>query len=928
MPLRLNELMYAPAIFLLTALLLVAGCGKTSDVNALLAEAKQARSKGDYKTAIIQLKNALQASPDNDEARYQLGLVYNDSGDPRSAEKEFRKALELKKDPALVIPNLAKALLSQGEFQKVLMDTEPDGDSAMAPELHSVRGMAQLSLGKFGDAKASFDWALAQSPMLPDALIGRARLAVQDKDIDAAIRLTDQVLDKSPRHLDALLLKGDLLRLKNDGEAAIATYQKVVHTYQDSLAARINMASIYIGAGKYDEAAKQVEAVRKVSPQSVMANYLQALSEFKQQHYAQAKEAVQQVLKIAPTHLPSQMLAGAVEFALGNNAQAEQYLKFVLEKTPNNLYARKLLIVALLRDHQIARAVEILQPAVRQGPEDPSVLALAGEVYMQNKEFAKATKFYEKAATIDPRNAQMRTGLGVSRLASGEADRAMADLEVATDLDANRYQADVLLIMTHLTRKEYDQAERAIQALKKKQPNNPLTYNLEGAALIGKKKFAEARKSFERALQLESAYFPAVMNLAQLDLQEKNPQTARKRFESILEKDPKNQQTLIALAGFGSRISASSGEALEWLERARKGNPTSLQPPLLLSRYYLGSGDTKKAVELALEAHNMEPENPEALDALGLAQLTAGEKNAAVTTFSKLVSAQPGILQPLIRLADAQFANGNTAGATTSLKKALQIKPDLLEAQTALIGIETRAGHNAEALQIVKNVQSQSPKAAVGNVLEGDVRFAEKQYAQAAISYQKAYAVSPSGPVAVKWHAALAQSGKPDDGNAKLRGWLKDNPDDIAVRLYLADAYLKQRKHSGAIEQYEWIAKKQPQNLLVLNNLAWTYQQVKDPRALQVAQQAYKAAPNNAQVLDTYGWMLVEQGQPDNGADVLERAVSVASDQQEIRFHYASALYRSGKKERSRIELERLFSSGVKFAQETEAAALLAQIEK
>src|SRR5262249_51238464 len=163
------------------------------------------------------------------------------------------------------------------------------------------------------------------------------------------------------------------------------------------------------------------------------------------------------------------------------------------------------------------------------------------------------------------------------------------------------------------------------------------TYNLRGAAQIGRKKFAEARKSFEKALSLQPTYFPAAMNLAQLDLQDKNPQAARTRLETVLEKDPNHLQALIALAGLANEIKASPQEVVEWLTRAKKGNPTSPQPSLLLARYYFNAGDVKKAVELASEAQTVAPENPEVLDTLGLVQLTAGEKNAAVTTFTKLV---------------------------------------------------------------------------------------------------------------------------------------------------------------------------------------------------------------------------------------------------------------------------------------------------
>ncbi len=50
-----------------------AGCADKTTPDQLLASAKQERDKGNYRSAIIHLKNLLQKSPENAEARYLLG---------------------------------------------------------------------------------------------------------------------------------------------------------------------------------------------------------------------------------------------------------------------------------------------------------------------------------------------------------------------------------------------------------------------------------------------------------------------------------------------------------------------------------------------------------------------------------------------------------------------------------------------------------------------------------------------------------------------------------------------------------------------------------------------------------------------------------------------------------------------------------------
>ena len=110
----------ASALFLAGA---VSGCGKNQSSEALVAEAKQFQAKGDNKAAVIQLKNAVAKNPQDVEARFLLASIYNEMNDPTSAEKEIRKAISLGMAPERALPVLAQALLSLGQFQKVLDET-------------------------------------------------------------------------------------------------------------------------------------------------------------------------------------------------------------------------------------------------------------------------------------------------------------------------------------------------------------------------------------------------------------------------------------------------------------------------------------------------------------------------------------------------------------------------------------------------------------------------------------------------------------------------------------------------------------------------------------------------------------------------------------------------------------------------------------
>ena len=96
----------AAVVSMMLAAALLVGCSDKPE--KLVASAKQSLAKHDRNAAIIQLKNALQEKPDMAEARLLLGKALLEQGDVAAAEKELRRALELKAPDDQVAPSLVR----------------------------------------------------------------------------------------------------------------------------------------------------------------------------------------------------------------------------------------------------------------------------------------------------------------------------------------------------------------------------------------------------------------------------------------------------------------------------------------------------------------------------------------------------------------------------------------------------------------------------------------------------------------------------------------------------------------------------------------------------------------------------------------------------------------------------------------------------
>jgi putative PEP-CTERM system TPR-repeat lipoprotein len=912
------------ALAIAVAAAIVAGCGDERPA-ALVASAESYMAKNDYKAAEIQLKNALQKEPRDGRTRFLLGVSLNRTGDAVSAEKELRRALEYGYPPEQVYPELALALERQGDPKKLVADladkTAPDAAGQAA--LKSILGDAYVSLEQLKAAKAAYAAALAASPGYPRARVGEARLAALGRDLDGAMKINDEVLREHPGQPDALALKVDLLLAAGRTDAALEVLGELVKAQPTSVQARFALISLLVRESKYDQAAAELQALKKVAPSDARTNYLEALIAFRKGDVAKARDAVQQVLKVAPDNSMVQQLAAAIEYQLGSVSTAEDLLRKVVARSPQSLYARNLLVATLLRTGQAAKAEEVLNQTLALAPADPTVLRLAGEVAFANGDLAKATAYYDQAASADKGNAVVRTRLGQLRLASGDADRAMRDFEAAALMDTSQSQADIALIATHLRLGDYRKALAAVDALEKKQRDSAVPWNLRGVVQAAKGDTEAARASFSKALEIQPTFVVAARNLARQDVAAKNPAAAKKRMEEILSKEPANEQALLTLAEIEAATGGSKESVATVLKGGVRANPASPALRLALINVYNQANDRKEALAAAAAAVSALPTNPQLLETLGLLQQAYGDTGAAIETFAKLVTQVPQSPSPLLRLAAAQFAAKDYDSAIASLRKADQLRPDSIEARRQIVAVQLASGRTQDALNEARTVQKARPEEAAGYALEGDVMAAQKQFGQAADAYRQAMRLQPAAPYVVRLHAMLNEAGKASEGDAVAAQWIRENPKDVFVRMYLADLELRDKDYRGAAKLYKEVTEVQPSNALAMNNLAWALNELKDPAALAAAERALSLAPNNPAVADTLGWVLFTRGETKRGIELLRKASAAAPGAAEIRVHLAKALIKTGDSAGARKELDAVVAMGEGNPARSEAEALL-----
>ncbi len=924
-----NSVSFSNPLIALVVLMgvLTTACDAGISTQEHLERAQALENKNDFRAAVVEYKAALQKAPENVDTRWALGQTYLHLGDGASAEKELRYARKNGKQGDEVVFALARALLLQREYQKALDTLQEAGQLSSSSEGLVIQGEAYIGMQKIPEAGKSFGDSLTLNAKNAEAYRGLAKVAVIGKNLDEANRRLDQALALSDRDAQSWMLKGEVALSKRDSAKAEEYFTKALQIDDNSFSTRVGLTRALLEQNKIEEAKKHIAFLTENLPNNPLVNYLFAVAAKQSNELAEAKGALLRVRNVQPDHLPSMLLLGSVHYLLKEFDQAAQELRRYLTKDPDHLSARKLLAASELKRNAPGSAIEVLTPAEKAHPADVQLLSMLGNAHIAKGNFSLGMTYLEKASALAPDAKEIRLRLASGQLAKGDPDKAIAELTAVIDTDPDFLQAEVMLGLIHLRRGEFDKTMEAAQRILDKKPDNPLPYNLMAAAYEGKKDLPNARDNYEKALSVAANYTPAMLNLARLDLQANDPASARQRFDSVLKVEENNVQALLGLAKI-AKDERRYQDALQLLERASWHNPGALQPRLILAEVYLQEGNANKALRPITEASRLAPRNTRVLLLLGQSQLASGDQKAGLETFRKLIELDPDSPDTHFRYSVAQLANQDVEGAKASLEQALTLDANHLRSQIALANLELQAGNSDAAARIAQELKNNHPKKPAGYVVQGDLLMQQQRTAQAVSAYKTAYAIAPNRALLLKLFNAETASGNSVGAMEHLRFWIDDNPNDVPIRLALAQTLYKAENTAAAAAEYEQVLEVQPSNMIALNNLAGLYMKTNSARALELAKQAHDQAPERPEVLDTYGWILVNTGDVQQGLRILKTAVLGAPKNLDIRYHLAAARAQAGEREQAQKDLQALISDGKPFAEREAATMLLKELQK
>lgn len=915
------------ATFLLTLLLAVPVAAQP------LQRARDAQAKGDLRAAQIEFRNAVRAEPNNAAARVGLANVSLDLGDGTTAEREARAALERGWDAPAATALLVRAYLAQNRAADLLRDLpiDPAAPAPLRAQVAAGRALAQLTLDRAEDAKASVEEALRLDANAVEPQLAAAALALTAGDRAAAEAAVDRALAINPNAPEGLLRKGGLQLGRGERREAVESFGRVLTANPGNVPARLRRAEALIELGEDARARADVDAVLTTLPNSTPGVYLRAVLLSRAGDWRGTDEALQRIGPALGNFPDGFLLSAVAKRAIGQTAQAEDAARRQVARRPEDARAAKLLAVMELEANRPDGAAAPLTRLVSAGRADAEAWDLLGRAHVGAGRPREAAEAFAQAATLAPQDAAIRSRLAAARLVLGDAVAAAEAARETLRLSPNLAGMRELLATALLARGDLAGAAEEMAKLSPDARRGEAGGVLEASLRAASFDVAGARAGFEAVLRDHPNSTAARLGLARL-LGVTEPAAAERLLAEVLQREPGNADAaarLSAAAQSGGPRAAPARAALEAAQAAAPGEPGLA---LRLADLLVRVGEPARAVtvldaeplrartgiaELAVaraEARAAADRLPEALDA----------SRSALAEFPNSVAARRQLAGLLAR-------SGDPRAAEAVIQEGLRTRPGDPGLQTSLIALVQQARGIDAALGAADRLAAQQAAQPAASTLRGDLLMSAQRREEAVRAYAAAHEARPSAALAQRQALVLRELNRPEEASAVLRAWLQREPTDVDAAVQLASFDIEAGRLSAAEIRLSAVLDRLPDNPVVLNNLAWLLGQkggAEAPRARAMAERAYFLSPS-ADTADTLGWLLAQGGDAQLAVPLLRLSVAARSAARQPDpagvYRLAFALRAAGEREEALRVLEPALAGGA-FPERPQAERLLAEL--
>ena len=275
-----------------------------------------------------------------------------------------------------------------------------------------ANGQALTRLGRLSEARQAYTAALARSEQLVDARLGRAVLCLQLDSAQAALDDLNILLRLNPRHLMALVVRGDAYRQIHSTQAAFDDYQRALSLDPTYAFAYFARANAYFDQGDFSAAlADYNDAIARNDDDFAAYNNRGNLYSRRRQ-YKQAMADYRRSAELNPTDPDLRYNMALALYHLGERDSARRQLGYALAANPRHWLSMTMLAEMAFEDQDFTLALEWAARLPDANRNSTNILLLRGQALEQLCRYAEAEAAYQRTLALDPDRLEAWEGLG------------------------------------------------------------------------------------------------------------------------------------------------------------------------------------------------------------------------------------------------------------------------------------------------------------------------------------------------------------------------------------------------------------------------------------------------------------------------------------------------------------------------------------
>ncbi|MDA8174079.1 MAG: PEP-CTERM system TPR-repeat protein PrsT [Nitrospiraceae bacterium] len=881
--------------------LLLASCHSMSK-EQLLAKGTQCLAKGDPRDAVIYLTQALKKAPGFLNAKLKLARAYCELGKFDSAAGQLEDIL--KKNPSSQKAHLemARVYLEQSKPDQAINELKkiPSPGNDVPDELEEY-GWAYAIKKDYPSALSLFQKALQQNGNFVEINILMAKVYSQMGNSANAKETLNTVLRKDASNPQAIHLLASLQLSGNDVDGAIQTYARAG---KDDIDSQFREGMLFVIKDRQKEADALADMIISRFSYRPEGYLLKGFSLFSLKNYNGAIEYLRKSIGLGETAQAHYYL-GLCFYNQNELELAYNELCRAASLAPSLAPARNLAGLILLKQGRVDDAISQLKQLMDSGQGDAYSHDILGGAYMTKDMYGEALDELGRATAIDPslRNAYIQKG--VLLFSTGKYAEGEAVLEKAASMETGEPRARMLLAGLYLKQNRIAEALRtASQGIKGKKTDATL-YDFIADVYLRQGNIDEAMASLQKAKSAGPSDARAYFYLASIYRHTGRAAKAVAELETLCRKNPGNVRAFIETA----MLLESNGDgaaALKYYTLAL--NTGAPEGYLYFAAYQMKSGQPAGALSTLDNGISKNPSAIQLYEMKGAIQINIKDYKGAVGTFTSLgkIDRQAGF----DLLVKGYIAMNRPGDALQMVKQQIAKSPEDIKLLATLSTIYGIMGSRNEALSAARQIINIRPSDPFGYLQLASVQA--KYDLDNAIGTLSGPQVPKGGPIEMllgELYFRKKEYSRAENQFKMAESSMPANPEPVYWQGTVLDAM---GRSAEAAAVYRKVLSMSPGNLPAENNLAYYYaDRGRNPAlALRLAAQVYKAAANDGNVLDTYGFALLKNGKAAEAMKALERSYALLPANPTIAYHLALAYSEQGNRAQAVLYLRKCLDMG------------------